>query len=286
MRIQRSVSDALDRAPAIAVVGTWDPLLEAHRDLFQKLARAGATQGLIPTVIILYPSPARLVNPDPDICLEYTDLKARVKLIRECAPVKVLVVRMITRDLGSPSSEFFDILKSHIRLRELWLGANQTLGRCKRNSKPALAALARKRNIVLRRLKVSRAKSKGGAAFRLLDDGKLKSAIARAGCAPIWGRPRSGVLRLNWPPGGYTALPIAQPSRHPVPTAAPIRFEIVAARRGARLQWPDEVEWLLFLAGPSDRNPAAKGRSTATTKDRKGSPRRVTVRGAGEASRL
>jgi hypothetical protein len=261
MRLQLTASDCPVRATALAVIGTWDPLLPAHRKLFQQLARRGTKAGLTPVVIVLFPSPVRLLNRDPDLCLEYTDLKARIALIRECAPVKVLTIRMTTKDLDTSTRSFFDLIGSHISLRELWLGANQSLGRCKQGSDAAIVGLARRRKIALRRLDVCKASRAGGAAFRFLGAGKLKDAIQCTGNAPIWGRPKSDVLRLNWPPGNYVALPMIRPSLTPISTHAPIRVTIVPAKRGGTLEWPArEVEWLSFLAGPADRPSAWIGR--------------------------
>jgi hypothetical protein len=254
MRIQTSVSDSPVRDPALAVIGTWDPLLHAHKRLFQELVRRGTKAGLAPVVIILFPSPVRLMNPDPDICLEYTDLRARVALIRECAAVKVLTVRMTTQDLNASSRSFFDLIGSHICLRELWLGANQSLGRCKQGSEAGIAALARRRKITLRRLDVCKASRAGGMALHFLEVGKLRGAIKFACTPPIWGRPRSGMLRLKWPPGNYIAAPMIRPSLTPVSALAPISVKIVSAPKGGTLEWPArDVKWLSFLAGPADR---------------------------------
>ncbi len=253
MRIQLSTSTPAVSGSMLAVIGTWDPLLRAHQELFRELARRGTEAGLTPVVIILYPSPARLVNPDPEICLEYTDLKARIALIRECAGVHVLTVRMAKCDLDASSGSFFDLIGSHMRLREIWLGANQSLGRCKQGSAPAIAALARRRKISLRRLDVSKKTGVGGKALRLLGAGKLREAIQCVGHAPIWGRPRSGVLRLNWPPGEYLATPIMSPSITTISTPVPITVKIASTGRGGVLKWPaQDVEWLSFLAGPAD----------------------------------
>src|ERR1700722_14504844 len=239
MRIQRSVSDSPVRTPALAVIGTWDPLLPVHKDLFQKLARKGAKTGLTPVVIILFPSPVRLLNRDPDICLEYTDLRARVALIRECSAVKILTVRMTREDLDASTRSFFDLIGSHIALRELWLGANQSLGR----------------------LEVCKGSKAGGMALRFLQVGKVRDAIKCAGNAPTWRRPRSGVLRLNWRPGNYIALPISRPSLDTVSTLAPILVKIMPARSGATLEWPaPDVEWLSFVAGPADYVSAGIGK--------------------------
>jgi FAD synthase len=253
MRIQLSASDQWVSGPALAVIGTWDPLLTAHKQLFEKLVRRGTNTGLVPVVIILFPSPARLLNPDPDICLEYTDLSARVALIRKCAEVKVVTVRMSTQDLNASTLSFFDLLESHIHLSELWLGANQSLGRCKQGSAAAIAALTRKRKILLRRLEVSKASKAGASALRSLGEGKIREAIQYVGSAPTWHRPRSGVLKLRWPIGNYSAVPVLQPSLTPVFGPDPISVEIVRASRGGILKWPArEVEWLSFSAGPAD----------------------------------
>ena len=254
MRIQLAVSDSPVRGPALAVIGTWDPLLHAHRELFQELARKGTLAGLTPVVIILFPSPVRLLNPDPAICLEYTDLRARVALIQECAAVKVLTIRMTTHDLDASSRSFFDLIGTHIRLRELWLGANQSLGRCKQGSDAAIAALARRRKISLRRLDACKGGRVGGMALRFLGQGKLRDAIKCVGLAPIWRRPRSGVLRLNWPPGNYLAIPTIRPSLALVSAPSPISVKSLSAIKGGTLEWPArDVEWLSFLAGPADR---------------------------------
>jgi FAD synthase len=253
MRIQLSTSDSFAREPALTVIGTWDPLLKAQRELFQKLARRGSVAGLTPVVIILFPSPAKLVNPGSAACLEYSDLRARVALIRECAAVKVLTVRMTARDLDASSRSFFDLISSCIRLRELWMGANQSLGRCRQGSIGAIADFARKRRISLRRLEVCKECNAGGV-LRLLGEGKLRSAIKRVGLAPMWQRPRSGVLKLNWPPGGYLVVPTSRPSLAPVQAADPVAVKIASGEKGGTMKWPArDIEWISFVAGPADR---------------------------------
>ena len=253
MRIQLTASDPAVSGPALAVIGTWDPLLHAHRKLFQELARRGARAGLTPLVIILFPSPVRLLNPDPALCLEYTDLRARIALIRECAAVKVLTVRMTARDLDASSRSFIDLIRSHICLRELWLGANQSLGRCRQGSSAAIATLARRRKISLRRLDVCKGSRLGGIALRFLGEGKLRDAIRCVGHAPTWRRPRSGVLKLNWPSGEYLAIPTVRPSLAPVSPLDPISVKISSTMKGGSLEWPAQnIEWLSFLAGPAD----------------------------------
>lgn len=253
MNIQPRLSDPAVRGPAVAIIGTWDPLLHVHRELFQRLATRGCEAELIPVVIVLYPSPVRLLNPDPSICLEYTDIRARLALIRECAAVRVLTVNMTVRDLDATVQGFFDVVCSHIELRELWLGADQTLGRCDQSSDEALAAVMRRRNILLRRLSVSPDARAGGTALRLLGEGRLKDAVECVGHAPIWGRVRSGSLKLHWPPGKYVAVPLLKPSFDLPATTARVSVDVVWTSRGGTLEWPTPTaQWLSFLVGPTD----------------------------------
>jgi FAD synthase len=247
-------NDALGTS-AVAVIGTWDPIVPAHKELFRDLARRGRHEALTPVVIIIYPSPARLLNPDLGACPDYADIASRVALIRECAPVQVLVVRFHKKDLDASCRSFFDLVGACICLRELWLGANQSLGRGRQGSNAEVTALTRRRNIRLFRLSVCSRSDIGGRAIRFLQQGKLRRAVALAGHPPIWRRPQSGLLRVDWPPGRYLALPLSVPSFTARSFAGVItmRLSLVTGRlRG--FVWPrKEVEWLAFLAGPADK---------------------------------
>jgi hypothetical protein len=256
MKIKHGLSDAPLPIPAIGVIGTWDPVVGANQELFQRLVHQAEQARLLPLVIILDPSPARLLNPDDSICLEYSDIKARIALIRDCAPVNILVVKFKKRDLDASVSSFFHLVDCHSHLRELWLGARQSLGRGQQGSDAAIRRYMRRHHIVLRRLPdVQRSRVRGGA-LRLLGEGRVRDAIKSAGHSPIWERPRSGVLYLNWPPGEYLALPMSKPSFATGSAAGVISLRLTPTLTGGprRLDWPGrDVEWLAFLAGPSDK---------------------------------
>ncbi len=253
VRVQISGSDSFCREPALAVIGTWDPMLDPHRELFRRLAVKGAAARLTPVVIVLHPSPVRFLNPGDGVCCEYSDLHARIALIRECAPVKVLTVRMTRRDLDASVQSLLGLLKPYIRLKELWLGAHQSLGRCKQGSAAAIASLARRRNITLRRLPPCDACRLGSATLQLIGKGKLRSAARRASGPPIWRRPQSGVLRLDWPEGAYLATPMSEPRCGNAKTPEPISVRLVRGKTSRTLIWPSkDIKWLSFLAGPAD----------------------------------
>lgn len=256
MRVQKALTDAPIRTPALVVIGTWDPLVQAHRELFQEIASHGARVGLTPVVVILFPSPVRLLYADPRRCLEYADINARVTLIRECADVKILIARLTKRDLDASCGSFLDVIGSYLHLRELWLGAGQTLGRGPQGSVSEIANVASSRNISLHRMSAcDRSCVVGAAALQLLGEGQMKEAIQCVGHGPIWRRPKSGLLKLNWPPGEYLAVSIAKPSLAPIVSSTPISVRVSLAKDGSHgtLKWPGRhVKWLSFVAGPAD----------------------------------
>jgi hypothetical protein len=238
----------------VAVVGAFDPLSDAHFDLFHQMSRAGTDTGLAALAIILFPAPATFVNPRYDGCLAYSALEARLALIREFGNVRVLVVRMTNLDIDASCEDFVDLLNTRVNLRELWLGPNQSLGRGRQGSYDAIAALAKTRRISLRRLGGQSGLLAGRGALNLASQGKLRDAIRATGHPPIWGRPRAGRLQLHWPPGRYLALPIAEPSFSLRVTRQPVPIEIHRISPLRRyFEWPSrEIRWLLFARGPAD----------------------------------
>jgi hypothetical protein len=256
VRISERHSTIAVRSSVIAVVGAFDPLSDAHFDLFHQISIAGTNAGLTPLVIILFPAPATFVNAGYDGCFAYSALEARLALIREFGNVHALVVRMTKTDIDASCKDFVDLLNTRVDLRELWLGPNQSLGRGRQGSYDAIAALAKSRAISLRRLDGQLGLLAGRGALNLASQGKLKDAITATGHPPIWGRPRGERLQLPWPPGRYLALPIAQPSFNLRVTREPIPIEIHRISPVRRyFEWPSrEIRWLLFAKGPADED--------------------------------
>jgi hypothetical protein len=243
-------------ASAVAVVGTWDPVVPAHCELFRSLVRYGKRHSLVPLVVILYPSPAKLLNRGPGECPEFCDIRARGTLIKMFAPVEVIVVRFTRPDLEESCHTLFRLLSKHVLLRELWLGPNQSLGSGGRGSDAAITAWACRNQVHLRRLKPNAESNKGGLAVRFLQQGKIKRAITWASHPPIWRRPRSGKLLLDWPSGEYVGVPLSAPSDFNLPRTRRIRLKLASTGVGqiGSLSWPaNDVPWLAFLAGPADR---------------------------------
>ncbi len=266
---------------AVAMVGTWDPLLPAQRQVLMQLSRHAQARSLWAVAVVLHPPPPRFLQPAGAIWPEYTDLPTRLARLRECGLDRALVVHFRRRDLDAATGSFFDLMSSHVPLVELWLGAGQTLGRFEHGSHAGIAEQAARRGIALCRLEPIRAAPGTAEVRRLLHEGRVREAAEAVGHPPVWRRPRSGVLPLHWPPGRYqtVALGAAGPTGSARRRAAAdadrrpgggeagranaelIEVELTPGRRSpARLEWPrPDLRCLGVVAGPRDHAVCAVG---------------------------
>jgi len=254
----RATLDGRPAAPAVAVVGTWDPFFSDHQELCRTLVRDAHARGLAAAAILLHPSPTRFIGSmfGADELPVYDDVQARIWRMRRCGLDAVVTVRLSGRDIDLGAAEFFDVVTGALEIDELWLGARQSLGRGPAGSQQTIAEQAQRHAIRLRILpdppediRVSRR-----SVERLLVSGQIAEAIHQVGHPPIWRRPRSGRLRLAWQPGSYEAAPLNDPGA-PY-SAARLRVTLAADKAVSVLDWPEtRAKYLAFVSGPSDAVP-------------------------------
>ncbi|MGH2587355.1 MAG: hypothetical protein ACRDJE_20765, partial [Dehalococcoidia bacterium] len=133
-------------APAVAIVGTWDPFLPVHQDLCDTLVRHARERGLASAAILLHPNPFRFIV-GPDAAPAYEDVHARIWQIRQCGLDGVLKVHLTRRDVDLGAAEFFDVVTPALDISELWLGARQSFGRGPGGSRQAIEEQAARRGI-------------------------------------------------------------------------------------------------------------------------------------------
>jgi hypothetical protein len=128
-------------APAVAVVGVWDPLLPAHLELFEQLCAYARGHGLDPLAIVL--------DPDPGVLRfgaarwpTYDEVHTRIRLIRRFGPKAVVRASFTSAGLAATAAELFAAVRSRVTLAELWLGAHQPLGAGDAGSPETVARLA------------------------------------------------------------------------------------------------------------------------------------------------
>jgi FAD synthase len=239
-------------APAVALIGTWDPLIRGQEQIFKDLSYYASSVSLTSLVIMLHPPPPSFLPNNPLEWPIYDDPKTRVALIDACGIDGILLLHFERRDLDLPAKDFFNVVLSHVTLYELFLGAHQTLGRGPEASNEVVAKLAKELSIRLERLPPFTEGYLGRRARDLLRRGLLRESILIVGRPPIWRRPPRGELRLAWPPGEYLSSPVDSPTA--LPNVLPTRTQLVAEEDGfSTVKWPDyQSEWLAFIAGPAD----------------------------------
>jgi hypothetical protein len=220
-------------------------LLPGHVSLFRRLQRYARRHALASVVIHLDPSPARHLNG----ALEwppYDDVMARLAMVAACGVSASLLVRFRKRDLTAGAKEFVESVSGQVTLKELWLGAQQTLGSCRAGSDEAIHQVARKYRIRIVRLPYSPRETRGRKVRQCLIQGELEQAARMVGRSPVWSRPRSGCLRLPWRPGHYVAAPLSRPGG---PPGKALHVRLAGSGHTVpTCPWPDPaISWLTFL---------------------------------------
>lgn len=238
----------LDR-PAVAVVGVWDPVFPAHRRLFEELRDEAHERSLAALAILLDPAPPALLH-GPRRFPVYDEVAERIAMLRACGVDGVLRVRFRKADVFAGAADLLAVVEPHARLAELWLGAQQTLGRLDAGSYDTAERLTRERGVTLRRLPFGRVRP--GSVVDLLAAGRLGEAATLVGRPPVRHRPRAERLRLEWCPGRYRVVALGR--NDDGAAGSPFEVDVAKAARGLPLlAWPDRaIERLAFVAGPGD----------------------------------
>jgi hypothetical protein len=244
--------------PAVAVVGSWDPLLPHHEQLFGFLHTYAQQTSLSSVVIMLDPPPQLLLNGRSRWPL-YEDANVRVRRILSSGIDALLRIDFDEADLVAGAAELLELASSHMSMAEFWLGATQSLGRGPSGDQAAVQRLAEEYGMTFKRLpKTSDAAVSSDVRWHLLL-GTLTKAIMLTRRPPVWSRPQERYLQLAWAPGYYKAVPLIESledlninaeDREPTMTVS-----FVPGIDGMPCaEWPDQaVEHLAFVFGPKDQ---------------------------------
>jgi FAD synthase len=242
--------------PVVAVIGSWDPLLTPHQQLFDQLSRYASTALNQSLVILIDPPPALFLN-DSSNWQIYDDVKTRIALQGFYGVNGTLLINFERDDIDKSAATFLGYVQEYVQLSELWIGARQSLGPGPEGAFQAIERWTQNQGISMKLLtKVSFANSSLAGLCRevrqLLKIGRLAEAAKIVGRPPIWIRPESGKVTLSWHSGDYIAMPIDELGR--LSYGSPICINLVAEDRGcSSFEWPDfKVKCLAFISGPAD----------------------------------
>jgi riboflavin kinase/FMN adenylyltransferase len=204
MQILNDFADAkLDR-DLVATIGTYDGLHRGHQHLVGALIAHAKDIGALSGLITFHPHPRRVLHPAlPTVCLITQNEKAA--LLREMG-LDVLVVLHFTPDMSrTPAREFVRAAVEHLRMRELWVGADFALGRHREGDVAALRRLAQELGFRLRVVEMVENNEGPISSTRiraLILDGRVDKAAKLLGRPfSIVGKVMSGVMP------GYQQIP-------------------------------------------------------------------------------
>jgi riboflavin kinase/FMN adenylyltransferase len=127
-----SVEEELSRLSldkdTILTIGVFDGVHLGHKHLLAKLIERARQLNLLSGVVTFDPHPQKLLSPKTELPF-LTSLEQRKTLLKNQG-VAAVIVLPFTQELAQLSArEFVVLLKDHLRLRELVIGPDFTLGR-------------------------------------------------------------------------------------------------------------------------------------------------------------
>lgn len=251
----RALLDRPVAAPAIAVMGVWDPVLPVHRQLFAEVIAHAHARNRAALAILLDPDPRWLLY-GPARWPVYDDGETRRRLLRAVGFDAVLGLLFEAADIHGGAAEVFDRVTRQVRLEELWLGANQRLGSGDGGSASTVQRVAAQHHVALRRLPDVATLPQANQVRGLLAQGRVTAAAAIVGHPPARRQPPDGTLRFAWSPGIYRAAGTTS-------DAAVCHFVISLEAKPdglAAFSWPQPtIRQLEFIAGPGEEQEVIGG---------------------------
>jgi FAD synthase len=248
-----TVTHPLPNTPALAVIGTWEPLLTHHQALFRELAEEARRRGRASVAMLIDPIPAMAMY-GPSQWPVFDDLASRVRLAAACGIDGIVRLDFARADFKAGAAEFFGLVGEILDLEELWLGATQNLGTGPAGGNDAVLAEAARAGVRVRRL--PKPPGEPGRTARtvqhLLTDGRLIEAATLVGRRPVWSFTGARVVETAWLPGDYCVAPCDGEGRR-IGTSV-LRVRITDAGEQYRdFTWPSaDVAHVAFLSGPGD----------------------------------
>lgn len=149
MRHIRSLAEAnLDR-PSMVTIGVFDGVHRGHQYVIARLLSAAQAAGAVSVVLTFYPYPELVIRgPRPHYYLTMPDEKAA--LLHQLG-VELVITHPFNDEVRHiRAATFVDQLLTHLRMAELWVGADFVMGYRREGSVDFLKAQADEKDFALR----------------------------------------------------------------------------------------------------------------------------------------
>lgn len=140
--------DLPDKAGVVLTIGVFDGVHLGHQALIRKVVQRAGTLGVRSVVLTFHPHPRSVVAPDSSwgyLC----SLEERLARIAELGPDLLLVLRFTPELAATSAEDFIGEMLRHLRLRELYVGADFSLGEGKRGDVALLNVLGQRYGFVV-----------------------------------------------------------------------------------------------------------------------------------------
>lgn len=148
MRIFHRLKEVRPASPSHVTIGVFDGVHRGHQRLIRGMVEAGHSVGNLAVAVTFAPHPDSVL--DEETLPLLTTLDERTDLLSELG-LDILTVLPFTAELAStPAADFVDELRSHLRLAELWVGPDFTLGHQREGDASFLRRLGAQLGFVVR----------------------------------------------------------------------------------------------------------------------------------------
>jgi riboflavin kinase/FMN adenylyltransferase len=140
MSVEEELSRLSPDKDTILAIGVFDGVHLGHKHLLAKLIERAGELNLLSLVVTFDPHPQKLLSPKTELPF-LASLEQREALLKD-AGAEAVIVLAFTQELAQLSArEFVELLKDHLRLKELVIGPDFTLGRSREGNVIALRKL-------------------------------------------------------------------------------------------------------------------------------------------------
>lgn len=154
----RRLQDANMEADSLLSIGVFDGVHLGHQQLIQRLADHARAFGWVAIVLTFYPHPDKVLE---QVKTRYylTTPEKRAELLLKLGVDIVITHPFDDETRYLPATEFIDQLVKHLRLKELWVGADFALGFQREGDVDYLRARGEKRGFSVKAMELIRAQA-------------------------------------------------------------------------------------------------------------------------------
>ncbi len=140
MQVIDDLSKAKLSAPSFVTIGSSDGVHIGHQYLLKQMKSAAAQAGCLAVLVTFHPRPQAVLAPDRPVT--YLTMPDEKIAILDSLGMDLAAVLRFTREMArTPAADFIAGLVEHLKMRQLWAGADFALGRNREGDIPRLRRL-------------------------------------------------------------------------------------------------------------------------------------------------